>query len=70
MCTWTGVEQAGLYRRCHVCALDQGAPIHPVKATLGYGTVASTGRYLQPHPEARSSRYLGRSGVQIPRPAR
>ena len=40
-------------------ALDRGAPIHLVQATLGHASVATTGRYLHARPSESSSRYLG-----------
>ena len=40
-------------------ALDRGAPIHLVQATLGHASVATTGRYLHARPKESSSRYLG-----------
>jgi integrase/recombinase XerD len=39
-------------------ALDHGAPIHLVQATLGHNSVATTGRYLHARPTDSSSRYL------------
>jgi site-specific recombinase XerD len=39
-------------------ALDRGAPIHLVQATLGHASVATTGRYLHARPNDSSSRYL------------
>jgi site-specific recombinase XerD len=39
-------------------ALDRGAPIHLVQATLGHASVATTGRYLHARPQDSSSRYL------------
>src|SRR5207244_6851724 len=39
-------------------ALDRGAPIHLVQATLGHSSVATTGRYLHARPTDSSSRYL------------
>lgn len=39
-------------------ALDRGAPIHLVMATLGHATVATTGKYLHARPADSSSRYL------------
>ncbi len=39
-------------------ALDRGAPIHLVQATLGHSSVASTGRYLHARPNDSSSNYL------------
>jgi len=40
-------------------ALDRGAPIHLVQATLGHASVATTGRYLHARPDDSSARYLG-----------
>jgi integrase/recombinase XerD len=40
-------------------ALDRGAPIHLVQATLGHSSVATTGRYLHARPTDSSARYLG-----------
>ena len=40
-------------------ALDRGAPIHLVQATLGHASVATTGRYLHARPSDGSSRFLG-----------
>jgi integrase/recombinase XerD len=39
-------------------ALDRGAPIHLVQATLGHASVATTGRYLHARPQESSSKYL------------
>jgi len=39
-------------------ALDRGAPIHLVQATLGHASVATTGRYLHARPSDSSGRYL------------
>ena len=39
-------------------ALDRGAPIHLVQATLGHGNVATTGRYLHAKPGESSGGYL------------
>lgn len=39
-------------------ALDRGAPIHLVQATLGHGSLATTSRYVYARPEDSSSRYL------------
>ena len=39
-------------------ALDRGAPIHLVQATLGHASVATTGKYLHARPKDSSSRYL------------
>ena len=41
-------------------ALDQGAPLHVVQATLGHASPAITGRYLHVRPGASSSEYLER----------
>jgi site-specific recombinase XerD len=47
-------------RHCHAShALDRGAPIHLVQATLGHASVATTGRYLHARPGDSSARYLG-----------
>jgi integrase len=43
-------------RRSH--ALERGAPIHLVQATLGHASVAITGRYLHARPTDSSARYL------------
>ena len=39
-------------------ALDHGAPIHLVQATLGHASVATTGRYLHARPTDSSARFL------------
>jgi integrase/recombinase XerD len=39
-------------------ALDHGAPIHLVQATLGHASVTTTGRYLHARPNDSSSKYL------------
>jgi integrase/recombinase XerD len=39
-------------------ALERGAPIHIVQATLGHAGVATTGRYLHARPTDSSARYL------------
>jgi integrase/recombinase XerD len=39
-------------------ALDRGAPIHLVQATLGHASVATTGKYLHARPKDSSSRFL------------
>ena len=63
----SAVERAGLdpavsahwLRHAHAShALDRGAPIHLVQATLGHASVATTGRYLHARPSDSSSRYL------------
>ena len=40
-------------------ALDRGAPVHLVQATLGHASVVTTGRYLHARPTDSSARYLG-----------
>jgi integrase/recombinase XerD len=40
-------------------ALDRGAPVHLVQATLGHASVATTGKYLHARPGDSSARYLG-----------
>jgi site-specific recombinase XerD len=61
-------ERAGLsseisahwLRHAHAShALDRGAPIHLVQATLGHASVATTGRYLHARPSESSARFLG-----------
>jgi len=39
-------------------ALDRGAPIHLVQATLGHASVETTSRYTHARPDDSSSRYL------------
>jgi integrase/recombinase XerD len=39
-------------------ALDRGAPIHLVQATLGHASITTTGRYLHARPNDSSSRFL------------
>lgn len=39
-------------------ALDRGAPIHLVQATLGHSSITTTGRYLHARPSDGSSRFL------------
>ena len=39
-------------------ALDHGAPIHLVQATLGHSSVATTGKYLHARPTDSSGKYL------------
>jgi integrase/recombinase XerD len=45
-------------RREATHALERGAPIHLVQATLGHASVATTGRYLHAPLTDSSSRYL------------
>jgi site-specific recombinase XerD len=41
-------------------ALEHGhVPIHPVQATLGHASVATTSTYLRARPTDSSARYLG-----------
>ena len=48
------------FRHAHAShALDRGAPIHLVQATLGHASVATTGRYLHARPDDSSAKYLG-----------
>jgi integrase/recombinase XerD len=63
----TAAKRAGLVgkvsphwmRHAHAShALDRGAPIHLVQATLGHSSVATTGRYLHARPTESSSKYL------------
>ena len=63
----SAAERAGLdpavsahwLRHAHAShALDRGAPIHLVQATLGHASVATTGRYLHARPSDSSGRYL------------
>lgn len=39
-------------------ALDRGAPVHLVQATLGHASAATTGRYLHARPNDSSARFL------------
>ncbi len=39
-------------------ALDRGAPVSLVQATLGHSSIATTGRYLHARPGESSGRYL------------
>jgi integrase/recombinase XerD len=39
-------------------ALDRGAPIHLVQATLGHASITTTGRYLHARPQDSSGRFL------------
>jgi integrase/recombinase XerD len=60
-------ERAGLeakvsphwLRHAHAShALDRGAPVHLVAASLGHASIATTGRYAHARPSDSSSRYL------------
>lgn len=57
-----GIEKAvspHWMRHAHAShALDRGAPIHLVQATLAHASVATTGRYLHARPTESSARYL------------
>lgn len=57
-----GIEKAvscHWLRHAHAShALDRGAPIHLVQATLGHSSVATTGRYLHARPADSSANYL------------
>jgi integrase/recombinase XerD len=47
------------FRHAHAShALDRGAPIHLVQATLGHASIATTGKYLHARPTDSSSRFL------------
>jgi integrase/recombinase XerD len=47
------------FRHAHAShALDRGAPIHLVQATLGHASIATTGRYLHARPTESSGRFL------------
>lgn len=47
------------FRHAHAShALDRGAPIHLVSATLNHSSIATTGRYLHARPTESSSKYL------------
>ena len=60
-----GIEKAvscHWLRHAHAShALDRGAPIHLVQATLGHSSIATTGRYLHARPTESSSTYLLRN---------
>ena len=57
-----GIEKAvscHWLRHAHAShALDRGAPIHLVQATLGHSSISTTGRYLHARPTESSSSYL------------
>jgi site-specific recombinase XerD len=47
------------FRHAHAShALDRGAPIHLVQATLGHASITTTGRYLHARPKESSGRFL------------
>jgi integrase/recombinase XerD len=47
------------FRHSHAShALDKGAPIHVLQATLGHASVATTGRYLHARPTDGTARFL------------
>lgn len=47
------------FRHAHAShALERGAPIHLVQATLGHASITTTGRYLHARPKDSSSRFL------------
>lgn len=47
------------FRHAHAShALDRGAPIHLVQATLGHASINTTGRYLHARPNESSGRFL------------
>jgi integrase/recombinase XerD len=47
------------FRHAHAShALDRGAPIHLVQATLGHASISTTGRYLHARPKESSSQFL------------
>jgi integrase/recombinase XerD len=47
------------FRHAHAShALDRGAPIHLVQATLGHASITTTGRNLHARPKDSSSRFL------------
>ncbi|MHB8644383.1 MAG: tyrosine-type recombinase/integrase [Thermomicrobiales bacterium] len=55
----SGAESPHWLRHAHAShALDRGAPIHLVQATLGHASVATTGRYTHARPSDSSARYL------------
>ena len=55
----SGAQSPHWLRHAHAShALDRGAPIHLVQATLGHSSVATTGRYTHARPTDSSARYL------------
>lgn len=57
-----GIEKAvscHWLRHAHAShALDRGAPIHLVQATLGHSSISTTGKYLHARPTDSSANYL------------
>lgn len=57
-----GIEKAvscHWLRHAHAShALDRGAPIHLVQATLGHASISTTGKYLHARPSDSSANYL------------
>lgn len=57
-----GIEKAvscHWLRHAHAShALDRGAPIHLVQATLGHASISTTGKYLHARPADSSANYL------------
>ena len=55
----TGTVSPHWLRHAHAShALDHGAPIHLVQATLGHASVSTTSAYLHARPGDSSARYL------------
>jgi len=55
----SGAVSAHWLRHAHVShALDRGAPVHLVQATVGHASLATTSRYAHARPSDSSSRYL------------
>lgn len=59
---WAGIDlnvSPHWFRHAHAShALERGAPIHLVQATLGHSSVSTTGRYLHARPTESSARFL------------
>jgi len=57
-----GIEKAvscHWLRHAHAShALDRGAPIHLVQATMGHSSISTTGKYLHARPTDSSGNYL------------
>src|ERR1700680_491265 len=48
------------FRHAHAShAMDRGAGIHLVQATLGHASITTTGKYLHARPKDSSARFLG-----------